>query len=251
MSNELMMSFNLSSSVTIFSSCPNLSQHQSLFQSWLFASGGQSIGSFNFSISPYSEYSGLMSFRVDWFDLLAAQGTLKNLFQHRSSKASILQHSAFFMIQLSHMYMTSRKAIALTVWTFAGKVISLLLNILSGFVRAFLPRCKFLLISWLQSPSAVILEPKKVESVTVSISPPPKYLPWSDATRFHDLRFLNVKPAFSLFYFTFIKRLFSSSLLSAIKVVSSACLRLLIFLPAILIPACDSSSLAFHMMYSA
>ena len=114
---------------------------------------------------------------------------------------------------------------------------------LSRFVIAFLPRSKHLWISWLQSPFAVILEPKKVESVTVSISPPPMYLPWSDATRFHDLRFLNVKPAFSLFYFTFIKRLFSSSLLSAIKVVSSAYLRLLI-------AACDSSSPAFHMMYS-
>ena len=117
--------------------------------------------SFSFSISPSSEHSGLISFRMDWLDLLAAQGTLKSLLQNHSSKASILRRSAFFMVQLSHPYMTTGKAITLTRWIFVGKVMSLLFNILSRFVITFLPRSKHLLISWLQSPSAVILEPKK------------------------------------------------------------------------------------------
>ena len=112
--------------------------------------------SFSFSISPSNEYSGLISFRIDWFDLLAVQGILKSLLQHYSSKASILQHSAFFIVQLSHPYMTTGKTIALTLQTFVGKVMSLLSNILSRLVIAFLPRTKHLLISWLQSPSAVI-----------------------------------------------------------------------------------------------
>ena len=117
--------------------------------------------SFSFSISPSNEYSGLISFRTDWFDLLAVQGTLKSLLQHHSSKASILRHSAFFLVQLSHPYVTTGKTIALTRWTFVGKVMSLLLNMLSRVVITFLPRSKRLLISWLPSPSAVILEPKK------------------------------------------------------------------------------------------
>ena len=112
--------------------------------------------SFSFSISPSNEYSGLISFRRDWFDLLAVQGTLKSLLQYHSSKASILRHSAYFMVQLSHPYMTTGKTIALTRWTFVGKVKSLLFNILSKLVIAFLPRSKCLLISWLHSPSAVI-----------------------------------------------------------------------------------------------
>ena len=107
-----------------------------------------------------------------WFDLFAVQGTLKNLLQHHSSKASILQHPAFFMVQLSHLYMPTGKTIALTIWTFVGKVMSLLFNMLSRFVIAFLPRSKRLFISWLQSPSAVILGPKKIKSVTVSIFSP-------------------------------------------------------------------------------
>ena len=123
----------------------------------------------SFSISPSSEYSGLISFRMDWLDLLAVQGTLKSLLQHHSSKASVLQHSALFIVQLSHPYVTTGKNIALTRWTFVGKVMSLLFNMLSRVVIAFLPRSKRLLISWLQSPSAVILEPKKIKSVTVSI----------------------------------------------------------------------------------
>ena len=130
-----------------------------------FSSGGQSIRAFSFSISPFNEYSRLISFRIDWFDLLAVQG-LKSLLQHHSSKASILRHLAFFTIQLLHPYMTTRKTIALTIQTFVSKVMSLLFNKLSRFVIAFLPRSKHLLISWLQSPSAVILEPKKMKSVT-------------------------------------------------------------------------------------
>ena len=117
--------------------------------------------SFSFSISPSNEYSGLISFRIDWFDLLAVKGTRNSLLKHHSSKASILQHTAFFMVQHSLPYMTTGKTIDLTRWTFVGKIMSLLLNMLSRLVMAFLPRSKHLLISWLQSPSAVILEPPK------------------------------------------------------------------------------------------
>ena len=128
--------------------------------------------SFSSSISPSNEYPGLISFRMDWLDLLAVQGTLKSLLQHHSSKASILQCSTFFIVQLSHPYMTTGKALALTKWTFVDKVMSLLFNTLSRLVMAFLPRSKCLLISWLHSPSAVILEPKRIKSVTVSIISP-------------------------------------------------------------------------------
>ena len=124
--------------------------------------------SFSFSIIPFKEHPGLISFRMDWLDLLAVQGTLKSLLQHHSSKASILQRSAFFTVQLSHPYMTTGKTIALTRWTLVGKGMSLLLNILSRLVITFLPRSKCLLISWLQSLSAVTLEPPKIKSVTVS-----------------------------------------------------------------------------------
>src|SRR5574337_516599 len=128
--------------------------------------------SFSFSISPSNEYSGLISFRMGWLDLLAVQGTLKSLLQHHSSKASILWCSAFFTVQLSHPYMTTGKTIALTRRTFVGKVMSLLLNMLSRLLITFLPRSKHLLSSWLQSPSAVILEPKKIQSDTVyTVSP--------------------------------------------------------------------------------
>ena len=115
--------------------------------------------SFVFNISPSNEYSGLISFRIDWFDLLAVQETLKSLLQHRNSKGSVLWHLAFFIVQLSHPYMTTEKTTALTIWTFVRKVMSLLFNMLSRFVRVFLPRSKCLLISRLQSPSTVILEP--------------------------------------------------------------------------------------------
>ena len=124
---------------------------------------------FSFSISPSNEYSGLISFRIDWFDLLAVQGTLKSLLQHYSSKASILWRSAFFMVQLSHPYTTTGKTVALTRQTFVGKVTSLLFNMLSKLIIAFLPRSKHLLIPWRQSSSAMTLEPKKKKSVTVSV----------------------------------------------------------------------------------
>ena len=160
--------------------------------SQLFTWGGQSIGvSALASVLP-NEHPGLISFRMDWLDLLAVQGTRKNLLKYHSSKASIFQHSAFFTVQLSHPYMTTGKTIALTRWTFVGKVISLLFNMLSRLVITFLPRSKRLLISWLQSPSAVILEPSKNKNPTVS-TVSPIYFPWSDGTRCHDLSFLNVE----------------------------------------------------------
>ena len=133
--------------------------------SQLLASGSQSIGDSAFSISPSSEYSGPISFRIDWFELLTVQGTLKSLLQQHSSKGPILRHSAFFKVQLSHPYMTTGKTIALTRWTFTGKVMSLLFNMLSRRVVAFLPRSRHLLISWLQSLSAVTMEPTKIKSV--------------------------------------------------------------------------------------
>ena len=141
--------------------------------------------SFSFSISPSNEYSGLISFRIDWFDLLVVQGTLKSLLQHHSSKASILGCSAFFVVQLSHPYKTTGKTITLTRRTFVGKVMSLLFNMLSRLVITFLPRSTCLLISWLQSPSAVILEPKKWSLTLFPLFPhlfPMKWwdqMPWS------------------------------------------------------------------------
>ena len=128
--------------------------------------------SFSFTISPSNEHPGLISFRMNWLDLLAVQGTLKSLLQHHSSKASIIRCSAFFIVQLLNPYMTTRKAIALTRWTFVDKVMSLLLNMLSRLVINFLPRSKCLLISWLQSPFAVILEPRKIKSATFSTVSP-------------------------------------------------------------------------------
>ena len=147
--------------------------------------------SFSFSISPSNEYSGLITFSKDWLDLFAVQGTLKSLLQHNSAKASILQHLAFLIVQLSHTYMTTGKTIALTIQTFVGKVMSLFLNMLSRLVTVFLPRSKHLLISWLQWPSAVILEPKKIVCHCVHCFP--IYLPWSDGIRWHGLSFLNVE----------------------------------------------------------
>ena len=127
---------------------------------------------FQLQYQPSNEYSGMISLRIDWLDLLEVPGTLKNLFQHHSSKASILQRSAFFIVQISHPYMTTRKTITLTRWTFISKVLPLLFNKLSILVITFVPRSKCLLISWLQSPSAVILELKKIKSATVSIVSP-------------------------------------------------------------------------------
>ena len=146
--------------------------------------------SFSFNISPSNEHPGVISFRMDWLDLLAIQGTCKSLLQHHSSKASTLQCSAFFIVQLSYPYMTTGKIIALTRKIFAGKVMSLIFNMPSRLVITFLPRSKCLLISWVQSPSTVILEPKKIKSATVSTVS--NYLPWSDGTGCH-ICFLNAE----------------------------------------------------------
>ena len=153
MSTELMMLSNH----LLPSIFPNISLFQRVGSSYQVTQ----YCNFSFSIHYSSEYSGVISFRIDWFDLLAVQGTLKSLFQHCSSKASILHHSAFFIVQLSHPYMTTGKTIALTRWTFADKVMPLLFNMLFRLVITFLLRSKHLLISWLQSPSAVILDPQK------------------------------------------------------------------------------------------
>ena len=150
----------------------NLSQHQGLFKWVSFLHQVAKYWSFSFSITPSNEYSGLISFRMDWFDLLIVQGTLKSLLQDHSSRASILRWSAFFIVQLSQPYVTTGKTIALTRQTFVDKVMSLLFNMLSKLVITFLPRSKHLLISWLQSSSAVILEPPKIKSVTVSTVSP-------------------------------------------------------------------------------
>ena len=157
----------ISSSVVPFSSCPQYFSNESALCIWL-----PKHWSFSVNISPSNEHPGLISFRMDWLDLLAVQGTLKSLLQHHSSKASILRCSACFIVQLSHPYMTTGKTTALTRQTFVGKVMSLLLNMLTRLVITFLPRSKRLLISWLQSPSAVILEPPKIKSDTVSTVAP-------------------------------------------------------------------------------
>ena len=179
----------MSSSVVPFFSCSqSLPASKSFPMSQLFRMRWPKYWSFSFSIIPSKEIPGLI-FRMDWLNLLAVQGTLKSLLQHHSSKASILHRSAFFTVQLSHPYMTTGKTIALTrVWTLVGKVMSLLLNILSRLVITFLSRSKHLLICWLQSSSAMILEPPKIKSDTVST-----VFPWSDGTRCHDLHFLKVE----------------------------------------------------------
>ena len=165
-SNHLIFCHPLLLSPSIFPSNRVFSNESTLWIRW------PNYWCFSFSISPSNKYSGLISFRIDWLDLLAVQGTLKSLLQHHNLKASILQSSAFFMVQLSQPYMTTGKTIALTRWTFVGKVMSLLLNMLSRLDITFLPKSKCLLISWLQSSSAVILEPKKIKSITVSIVSP-------------------------------------------------------------------------------
>ena len=237
------------SSVIPFSSwLSSFPESGSFLMSQYFASGGQCIGA-SASVFPVNfqcwfplELTGLIS---------SVPATLKNLPQHHTSKAPILWCSAFFMVQLSHQYMTAGKTTALTTWTFVGKVIPLIFNTMSRFIIAFLPRSKHLLISLLQSPSAVIWRPKKIKPVTVSIVSP---------SICHEVMgldalilvfwMLSYEQAFSLSSLT-IKRVFSSFLLSAIRVVSSVYLRLLIFLPVIFIPSYASSSPAFCMMYSA
>ena len=208
--------------------------------------------SFSSSISPSNKYLGLIAFRMYWWDLLAVQGTLKSFLKHHSSKASILQCSAFLIVQLSHPYMTTGKTIALTRWTFIGKVMPLLFNMLSRLVTAFFPRSKYLLISWLQSPSAVILEPPKIKPLTVStVAPSICHEVMGPDAMILVFWMLSFKSTFSLPSFTFIKKLLSLPSLSAIGVVSPAYLMLLIFLPPILIPAYASSSPTFCMMHSA
>ena len=243
----------ISSSVIPFSSCPSIFPGIRVFSNELaLLIRWPNYWSFNFSISPSNEHPGLIFFTVDWMDLFAVQGTLKSLLQHHSSNASIHWCSAFFIVQLSHLYMTTGKTIALSRWIFVGKVMFLLFNRQSRLVIAFLPRSKHLLISWLQSPSAVILECNKIKSFTVSIvSPSICHEVMGPDAMILVFWMLSFKPTFSLSSFTFIKGLFSSTLLSAIRVVSSAYMRLVMFLPVILIPACDSSSPGFHVMYSA
>ena len=168
----------------------NISQHQGLFK-WVSSSHQVAKVLELASASASNEHSGLSSFRMDWLHLLAVQGTLKSLLQHHSSRVSILRASAFFIVQLSHPYMTTGKIIALTRGTFVGKIIFLLFHMLSRLVITFLPRSKHLLISWLQSPSAVIWGAQKDE-VCHCFHCFPVYLPWSDGTRCHNLSFLNV-----------------------------------------------------------
>ena len=163
-SNHLILCHSLLLPPSIFPSIRVFSNESTLRIRW------PKYWSFNFSISPSNEHSGLIYFRMDWLDLLAVQGTLKSLLQHHSSKAFIFQHSAFFIVQLSHLYMTTGKTIALTRRTFVDKVMSLLFNMLSRLVITFLPSSKSLSISWLQSPYAVILEPRKIKSATVTPS---------------------------------------------------------------------------------
>ena len=206
--------------------------------------------SFSFSISPSNDIQGWFPLGMDWFDPVAVQGTFKSLFQHHRSKASVLHCSAFFIVQLSYTYMTTRKTIVLTRQTFVGKVMSLLFSMLSRLVIAFLPRSKCLLISWLQSPSAVILEPKKIKSAPVSIvSPSICHEVMGLDALILVVWMLSFKPTFSLPSFMFIKKLFCSSSLSAIRVVLFVYSRLLTFLPATLIPAFASSRLAFPKIY--
>ena len=184
-------------------------------------------------------------------DLLAVQGTLKSRLHHHSSKASILQHSAFFIVQLSHPYMTTGKTIALTRWTFADKVIFLLFNVLPRLVITFLPRSKHLLISWLQSPPTVILQPKNIKYATVSTVPPSICHEMMEPDAMILIfRMLSFKPAVSLSSFSSIKRLVCLHFLPS-KWYHLHIWRLSILLPTILIPVCDLSTLAFHMMCSA
>ena len=179
----------ISSFVVPFSFCSqSLPASQSFPMSQLFAWGGQSIGvSASTSVLPMN-----ISFRMDWLDLLAVQGTLKSLLQHHTSKASIFRHSAFFIVQLSHPYVTTGKTIALTRQTFVGKVMPLLFNMLLNLIITFLPRSKCLLFPWLQSPSAVILESPQ-NKISHCFHCFPIYLPWSDGTGCHDLSFLNIE----------------------------------------------------------
>ena len=195
LSNHLILCGLLLLLPSVFSSISVFSSASALHIRW------SKYWGFSFSISPSNIYSGLISFMIDWFDLPAAQGSLKSLLQHCSSKTSILCHLAFFMVQFSHPYMTTGKTITLTRPTFVGKVISLLFNMLSMLFITFLLRSKYLLISWLQSLSAVILEPKN--KICHSFHCFPIYLPWSDGTRGYDVSFLNAEFQARLFTLLF------------------------------------------------
>ena len=186
LSNHLILCCPLLLLPSLFSNIRVFSKESALCIRW------PKYWSLSFSISPSNEYSGLISFRIDRFDLLRSQGLSKSLLQHHSSKTSILQCSAFFMVQLSHLYMTTGKVVALTIRTFVYKVMSQLFKMLSRFVIAFLPKSKCLLISWLQSTSAMILEPPQ-NKICHCFYFFPFYLPWSDETRYHDLSFFNVE----------------------------------------------------------
>ena len=206
-SNYLILCCSLLLLPTIFSRIRLFSNESALCIRW------PKYWSFSFNISPSNKHPGLSSFRMDWLDLLEVQGTVKSLLQNHSSKASILWRSAFFIVQLSHPYMTTGKTIALTTQTFVGNVMSLLFNMLSRLVITFLPRSKRLLISWLQSPSAVILEPRKIKSATVStLSPSICHEVMGPDAMILVFWMLSFKPTCSLSSFTFIKRLFSYSL---------------------------------------
>ena len=206
--------------------------------------------SFSFSISLSKDYSGLISFRIDLFNLLAVQGTLKSLLQHQLKSINSLAFNLLYGPTLTSIHDHWKNCSFGR--TLVGKVTPLLFNMLSRLIIAFLPRSKFLLISWLQSPPAVIFKPKKIKSVMVSIvSPSVCHVVMGLNAMILVFCMLSFKSAFSLSFLTFIKRLFSSSWFSAIRVVSSAYLRLLIFLLTMLIPACTSSSQAFCMMHSA
>ena len=195
----------ISSSLVPFSSCPQSLPAWVLSNESVLCIRWPKYWSFSFNSSPSNEHPGLISFRMDWFDLLAVQGTLKSLLQHHSSKASILWCSAFFIVQLSHPYMTTGKTIALMRWTSVDKVMSLLLNMLSRLVITFLSRSKRLLILWLQSPSAVILEPRMIKSATVStVSPCICHEVMGLDAMILVFWMLSFKPTFSLSYFTFI-----------------------------------------------
>ena len=198
-SNHLILCRPLRHLPSIFPSIRVFSNESALYIRW------PKYWSFSFNISPSNEHPGLISFRMDWLGLLAVQGTLKSLLQHHISKASILWCSAFFIVHLSHPYMTTGKTIALTRQIFFDKVVSLLFNMLSKLVITFLPRSKRLLISWLQSPSALILEPPKIKSATVSPSISHEVM-GLDAMIFI-FWMLSFKPTFSLYSFTFTKRL--------------------------------------------
>ena len=220
--------------------------------SQFFASGGQSIGA-SASVLPMHIQDWFLLGLTGWISLQSKE--LSRVFSNTTvQKHQFINAQPSLWPNSQHPYMTTGKTIALTRRTFVSKVMSLLFNMLSRLVIAFLPRSKHLSISWLQSQSAVILELKNINSLTVCVvCPSACYLPWNDGTGSHDHHFFEcwVLSQLLLSSFTLIKRLFSSSLLSAIRVVSSAYLRLLIFLPAILIPVCASSSPAFHKMYSA